>query len=105
MGWLGGRGKRREPRMKDKSGGRLDLRLSAGDRAGGAPQSGRRKSREEPAPKKRGGARRRGPFRRLFYWMFVLALWGGFAAAGLIGWQFTKLPPIQTLVVPKRPPS
>lgn len=108
MGWLGGRSKRREPRMKDKSGGRLDLRLSASDRAGGVPQTSRKKQREDRAPKTRGprgSARRRGPFRRLFYWMFVLALWGGFAAAGLIGWQFTKLPPIQTLVVPKRPPS
>jgi penicillin-binding protein 1A len=107
MGWLGGRAKRREPRMKDKSGGRLDLRLSAGDRAGG-PYAKRGASREERTPKKRRGSRGRsgrGPIARLFYWSFVLALWGTFGFAGLVAWQFTKLPPIQTLVVPKRPPS
>ena len=108
MGWLGGRSKRREPKMKDRNGGRLDLRLSASDRAGG-PHPGRRNSREDRAPKKkqrtaRGGSGR-GPIRRFVYWIFVLALWGGFALSGLIAWQFTKLPPIQTLVVPKRPPS
>ncbi len=104
MGWLGGRAKRREPRMNNRN-ARLDLRLSARDRAGGNPSG--RPPRGERAPKKRrsSGGRGRGPFRRFFYWMFVLALWGGFALSGLVAWQFTKLPPIQTLVVPKRPPS
>lgn len=98
MGWLGGRSKRREPRMNSRD-GRLDVRLSARDRAG--------VQREDRAPKKkrsRGGSGR-GPVGRFFYWMFVLALWGGFAFSALLAWQFTRLPPIQTLVVPKRPPT
>ncbi len=106
MGWLGGRSKRREPKMNSRN-GRLDVRLSAGDRAGGSPGNSGRASRKERAPKKRGsrGGNGRSRIGRMFYWMFVLALWGGFAFAGLIAWQFTKLPPIQTLVVPKRPPT
>ncbi|MBK8007488.1 MAG: PBP1A family penicillin-binding protein [Rhizobiales bacterium] len=107
MGWLGGRSKRREPRMNNRD-SRLDLRLSARDRAGGSHAGSGRAKREERTPKKRssrGGGRGRGPIGRFFYWAFVLALWGGFAFSALIAWQFTKLPPIQTLVVPKRPPT
>jgi penicillin-binding protein 1A len=109
MGWLGGRSKRREPRMNDRGGARLDLRLNVRDRAGGSHSNshGGGSYREDRAPKKRRsrGGRGRGPIGKLFYWTFVLALWGGFALSGLIAWQFTKLPPIQTLVVPKRPPT
>jgi len=106
MGWLGGRSKRREPRMNNRD-ARLDLRMNARDRVGGSHTGAGRSSREDRPQRKRvsRGGRGRGPFRRLFYWMFVLALWGGFALSGLIAWQFTKLPPIQTLVVPKRPPT
>lgn len=100
MGWLGGRSKRREPRMTDRE-ARLDLRLSARDRASGS-HNGSGRSQRGGKRRPRGG---RGPFGRFFYWMFVLALWGGFAFSALIAWQFTKLPPIQTLVVPKRPPT
>ncbi|MBY0533154.1 MAG: PBP1A family penicillin-binding protein [Xanthobacteraceae bacterium] len=106
MGWLGGRSKRREPRTNHRD-ARLDLRLSARDRAGASYSGSGRSHRDERAPKKRRsrGGSGRGPIGRFFYWMFVLALWGGFALSGLIAWQFTKLPPIQTLVVPKRPPT
>lgn len=106
MGWLGGRSKRREPRMNGRE-ARLDLRLSARDRAAGSSSGSGRSSRPERTQKKRRsrGGSGRGPFGRFFYWMFVLALWGGFAFSALIAWQFTKLPPIQTLVVPKRPPT
>ncbi|MBX3512308.1 MAG: penicillin-binding protein 1A [Xanthobacteraceae bacterium] len=104
MGWLGGRTKRREPRMTNRE-TRLDLRLSARDRAGG-PHSGRGARKGKPQRRRSsGGGKGRGPVRRFLYWMFVLALWGGFALSGLIAWQFTKLPPIQTLVIPKRPPT
>jgi penicillin-binding protein 1A len=106
MGWLGGRSKRREPRM-NKRDARLDLRLSSRDRADGSYSGSGKSSRESRASKKRRsrGGSGRGPIGRFFYWMFVLALWGGFAFSALIAWQFTKLPPIQTLVVPKRPPT
>jgi penicillin-binding protein 1A len=106
MGWLGGRSKRREPRMNNRD-ARLDVRLSARDRAGVSYSGSSRSPRGERSPKKRRsrGGNGRGPIGRFVYWMFVLALWGGFALSGLIAWQFTKLPPIQTLVVPKRPPT
>jgi penicillin-binding protein 1A len=104
MGWLGGRTKRREPSMNSRN-SRLDLRMDARDRAGGE-YSRRGRGADRPR-KKRGsrGGKGRGPIGRFFYWMFVLGLWGGLIFAGLIAWQFTKLPPIQTLVVPKRPPT
>ena len=104
MGWLGGRSKRREPRINGRD-GRLDLRLNAQDRAGNSHSGSGRAARDHRGAKQRRSRRSRGPIGRFFYWMFVLALWGGFAFSGLIAWQFTKLPPIQTLVVPKRPPT
>jgi penicillin-binding protein 1A len=105
MGWLGGRAKRREPSMSGRN-TRLDLRMDPRDRAGGHHDTRRNRGAEKPR-RKRGsrGGKGRGPIARLFYWTFVLGLWGGLIFAGLIAWQFTKLPPIQTLVVPKRPPT
>jgi penicillin-binding protein 1A len=52
-----------------------------------------------------GGGRRRGVFARLVYWGVVLGLWAAIAAAGTVAWVAAHLPPIQSLEVPKRPPS
>jgi len=55
-----------------------------------------------------GGRRRRGgspSFSRLLYWGFVLALWGVIVAAGAFALVLATLPPIQSLEVPKRPPT
>jgi len=66
------------------------------DRTGGAP----------PA---RGGRRRRGKrsvgFGRIVYWGAVLGLWAVLAAVGTVIWVGLHLPPIQSLEIPKRPPS
>jgi penicillin-binding protein 1A len=43
--------------------------------------------------------------RRLFYWGVVLGLWGVIAIAGLLALATLNLPPIQSLEIPKRPPS
>jgi penicillin-binding protein 1A len=43
--------------------------------------------------------------RRLFYWSLVLALWAGIAAVGSLVFVASTLPPIQSLEVPKRPPT
>jgi penicillin-binding protein 1A len=43
--------------------------------------------------------------RRLTYWSLVLGLWGIIAAVGTIAFAVSTLPPIQSLEVPKRPPT
>jgi penicillin-binding protein 1A len=42
---------------------------------------------------------------RFAYWMLVLALWGVIAGIGGVFWLGAHLPPIQSLEIPKRPPS
>ena len=44
-------------------------------------------------------------FGRLFYWGAVLGLWAVIAVIGLVVWVGAHLPPIQSLEIPKRPPS
>src|ERR1700689_1266203 len=60
-----------------------------------------------PRPRRkngRGGKRRSG-FGRVIYWGAVLALWGLIAGIGTLVWIGIHLPPIQSLEIPKRPPS
>ncbi len=93
--------------------GLLDLRLRPTDRVGGASrsrgESGRhRTDSDTPAKKpgkKRGGGRGRSRIGRAIYWLAVLALWAIIAAIGLLVWVGIHLPPIQSLEIPKRPPS
>jgi penicillin-binding protein 1A len=128
---------RREPVFDASPAAQLDLRLKAGDRAGGAPAreaaeapsarrdgkasrprkaandaSGRASAARSAASKKAGGGRRGGGkggggsfLRRSVYWMAVLTLWAGIGALGLVIWVAAHLPPIQSLEVPKRPPT
>lgn len=101
---------RREPRFEDDfddHGG--ELRLSDSDRA--------RQSRRRPPPdygdepprrgrdRGRRGRGGRGFFGRIFYWGLTLALWGAIGLAGIIAYFAMKLPPIDQLAVPKRPPN
>jgi penicillin-binding protein 1A len=62
------------------------------------------RERKQPS-RKAGKARRRGGVMRLFYWGAVLGLWGAIAAVGLVVWVGAHLPPIQSLEIPKRPPT
>ncbi len=48
---------------------------------------------------------RRSLIGRLFYWSVVLGLWGIIALGVLIAYHASKLPPIDQLAVPKRPPN
>ena len=66
--------------------------------------AGRRESAPRQSRKPRRGKRRSG-FGRLFYWGFVLALWAVIAGIGALVWIGIHLPPIQSLEIPKRPPS
>ena len=75
----------------------LDLRAGPEDRAGSAAPS-------------RGKARRRrgrksGGVGRIIYWGAVAGLWAMLAAFGVVLWVGMHLPPIQSLEIPKRPPS
>ncbi|TPQ36979.1 penicillin-binding protein [Bradyrhizobium guangdongense] len=99
-----------------------DLRLTAADRIPNAddkPKKSKRKSEEadsepprerKPQPA-RSGAKRRSKSRlrfgigRLFYWCAVLGLWGGIALTGVVIWVGAHLPPLQSLEIPKRPPT
>ncbi|MGA2993910.1 transglycosylase domain-containing protein [Bradyrhizobium sp.] len=99
-----------------------DLRLSPDDRVpgGGAPKKSPRPKNDdvddEPPPERkprasRSGAKRRSksskglPIGRLLYWGAVLGLWGAIAAVGLVIWVGAHLPAIQSLEIPKRPPT
>ncbi len=93
---------------------RLDLRLRPQDRTGG-PLKGRgdgsrRRRKETSAPQKTKSRRSRGgksrsALGRLLYWVAVLALWLVIAGIGALIWVGIRLPPIQSLEIPKRPPS
>src|SRR5580658_4510452 len=89
----------------------LELRLRPQDRVGGAP-GGRssRRSRDEEGPRQTrvrsgGGKKGRSGFGRLIYWGAVVALWLLIAGVGTAVWIGVHLPPIQSLEIPKRPPS
>ena len=54
------------------------------------------------------GKSRRGLFGaigRLFYWCFVLAIWGGIAVAGIVVYYGAKMPAATTWSIPDRAPN
>src|ERR1700759_5336918 len=120
---------RKEPRF-GLAGALADLRLDPKDRIPAASEdnpkkaAGKRKAEDDedddpppPPPKERkvresqsrSGARRRSKSRfgltRLIYWSAVLGLWGAIAVVGAVVWAGAHLPPIQSLEIPKRPPT
>ncbi|HXO73228.1 MAG TPA: PBP1A family penicillin-binding protein [Bradyrhizobium sp.] len=65
-----------------------------------------RKPRENRGSSKRKSkGRARGAVYRLFYWSAVLGLWAGIAVVGVVVWVGAHLPAIQSLEIPKRPPT
>ena len=64
-----------------------------------------RGSRKNRAKRRAGKGPRRSLIGRAAYWSLVLGLWCFIGALGVIGWVAAHLPPIQSLEVPKRPPS
>jgi penicillin-binding protein 1A len=100
----------RQGRRKEPEG--FDLRLRPQDRIGGPPKARAatsRKSREadmpRPSRKRSSSGKRRSGFGRIVYWGAVLALWALIAGIGTLVWIGIHLPPIQSLEIPKRPPS
>jgi penicillin-binding protein 1A len=125
MAWGRKKGGRKEP-LFGLPAALADLRLSPEDRIpGGDPRpkkSAKRKidddedDEDEPPPERkprpsRSESKRRAKSRggvsigRLFYWGAVLGLWGAIVIVGLIVWVGAHLPAIQSLEIPKRPPT
>jgi penicillin-binding protein 1A len=106
MAWRSGR-----KRTSESEG--FDFRLRPQDRVGGPPKGrgggsarrdgGAARGKSKPRRGKRGKAR--SPVGRLIYWCAVLALWGIIGVIGVMIWIGVHLPPIQSLEIPKRPPS
>ncbi|MDI4237742.1 penicillin-binding protein 1A [Bradyrhizobium sp. Arg237L] len=117
---------------KKKSGGRkeplfglpaalADLRLSPADRIPNPedrPKKSAKRSSSSDAgaepprerkPASSGGKRRKSrggsSIGRIFYWGVVLGLWAAIAVVGVVVWVGAHLPPIQSLEIPKRPPT
>src|SRR5688572_18183591 len=101
-GSMAGRRPKASARREPERASTLDVRPQAEDRAdgggGGASARGRARGR-----KGRGGGG--GFFGRLIYWGLVAGLWLLIAAAGMVVWISARLPQIDALEIPKRPPS
>ena len=67
------------------------------------PRKTRASGRKESKAKAKGRAR--SGFGRLVYWGAVLGLWAIIAGAGVVIWVGAHLPAIQSLEIPKRPPT
>jgi penicillin-binding protein 1A len=83
-----------------------DLRLSPGDRP--APDTDEKpapKPRKRRTRKKRPARSKRALIGRIAYWSLVVGLWLAIGGAGVVAWVGVHLPPIQSLEIPKRPPS
>jgi penicillin-binding protein 1A len=100
-------GARREP-VFDKG---PELHVSAEDRPAPTDERPAAKSRP-PAKRRKSRARKSRPARgrralvvRLAYWALVVGLWVAIGGAGVVAWVGAHLPPIQSLEIPKRPPS
>jgi penicillin-binding protein 1A len=74
-----------------------------------APSRGRGVTEDDrPAPRGSRRRRRKGGgslIGRMAYWLFTASIWVGIAGIAFIAYHAMKLPPIDQLAVPKRPPN
>jgi len=89
-------GARREPEF----GSAPELRIDTGERAAGRPPGKRKRPRKARKRSRQGSL-----IGRILYWSLVLALWLGIGGVATLAWTGAHLPPIQSLEIPKRPPS
>ena len=115
-------GGRKEPRF-GLAAALADLRLDPKDRIPSADDKPKKAAKrrtaddDEPPPpprerkvkekssKRKSGSRSGFGLSRLFYWGAVLGLWGAIATVGVVVWVGAHLPAIQSLEIPKRPPT
>jgi penicillin-binding protein 1A len=92
-------GGRREPVFDEAP----EVRVTPPD--GAAPARPRKTS----SKKKKSRSKARGPKRsligRVAYWSLIAGLWLGIAVVGTVAYVGAHLPPIQSLEIPKRPPT
>ena len=69
------------------------------------PPPRERKVRGKGMTRRRSRSRSRISLLRLIYWGAVLSLWAVILGVGLVIWVGAHLPPIQSLEIPKRPPT
>ena len=121
MFWRRNKASRTEPRF-GFTGSLSGLRLTRQDRVGSsddtrkaptAMSKRRADDEDDEKPKAREKSKKRGKksrsgrgfFGNMLYWGAVLGLWAVIGAIGVIIWVGAHLPPIQSLEVPKRPPT
>src|SRR5262245_2572647 len=114
---MGGRrkaGERREPNFDvtpepdSRPSSRPDPKVEAADDEDEAPRKPRKRKKVAKGSKAKrasGGGRSRSLIGRVVYWGAVASLWAVIAVIGGIVWVGMHLPPIQSLEIPKRPPS
>ncbi|MER9007527.1 penicillin-binding protein [Mesorhizobium sp. M0862] len=70
--------------------------------------SARKTSKAKSSSRGKRGKARRGLFgvmARMFYWCFVLCIWGGIAVAGIVAYYGAKMPAATTWSIPDRAPN
>lgn len=95
-------GKPETPANKD------EMRIDESDRVNGSASKKRAPRPERTSRKSKKQEQASGSFRwlrRLFYWSFVLMLWGGIALAGVVIYIAAKMPPTSDWAIPDRPPN
>ncbi len=97
---------RRAPRARIRRGARRPNRPRNPPRPAGPSRRGRAAAPESAsAAAAKAAAAGAGPLGRVAYWGAVAGLWLVIAAIGGAVWVGAHLPPIQSLEIPKRPPS
>ncbi len=83
-----------------------DLRVGPSDRPASASSPPKpRRPRRKRKSSRGGGGKGRSLIGRIVYWGLVLGLWVAIGGVGTVVWVGAHLPPIQSLEIPKRPPS
>jgi penicillin-binding protein 1A len=97
--------KDRIPSANDKPKKAAKRRAEADDDDEPPPPPRERKVKDKASGKRKTTSRAGFSLSRLVYWGAVLGLWGAIATVGVVVWVGAHLPAIQSLEIPKRPPT